>query len=165
MKNERGITLISLGIAITVLLIISSMVYTISISSLELGKKTAYTLELEVMQVEVDRLNSLMLNGKTYIFDGEEYVGEDIAMIGEELEDAHESILTSLGYEIDGYRYLSLENLEKIGVEGLTQGILLNITARDVVATIPYMDKDEAVYTLEQLGRGKYVVQAVEEEV
>lgn len=165
--DEKGITMISLGIGIIVLMIIGSLAYTASMDTLKFGNKTSYMLELEIMQVEVDRLNALMLNEKTIVIDEEEFNGIEILQLGENLTNEQETIVENIEENEEkraGYRYFSIEYLEKLGVSDAKMGIILNIETRSVIASLPYAEGNEEYFTLEQLGGGKYIVENATED-
>lgn len=126
MKNQKGITLISLVITIIVMMILASIITVAGLDSIKISKKTTFITELELIQAKV---SSIYEKRKLNQSDLEYYnsLGQDISAVDQEK-------LTIILKDVskEGYRFFSKENLTKLDLENITQDVLINYDTREV---------------------------------
>lgn len=167
MRGNSGVTLVTLGIVVVVLMIMAGMtIYNVS-AAVNSARLNAFTTELRIMQAQVNSLNEKMRNDEEITVDGNNYKGEEIAQIGQEIngnlqEKANEAFdAVSVNQEDrQNYRYYDA-NLIKNGlaVEGVGQELLIDIKDREVISYNGLMNDGYKYYNLESLPDGIYNVQ------
>lgn len=128
MKNQKGITLITLAITIMVMSLIAGVVTYSGMESVNNAKKTAFISELEMVQAKV---NTIYEKRKTSTNETNYYnqLGIDATL----LED--DEITTALGgTPKDGFRYFYASDLKAIGLDNINQQVLINYDTREVVS-------------------------------
>lgn len=144
MKNEKGITLISLVITIIVLIILASVTTYAGLNSIRTSKLTRFRQELELMQAQVNLLY-------------EKYKDEETITIGKDISQADstkvENAFNSLGSQVTqaDYRYFDVDTLKDLGIEGIEEEYLVNIKTRDVISLDGFKYEGAMYYTLEQI--------------
>ena len=158
-KNEKGITLVSVVIIVIVLIILASIATASGISTIRFARYTAFKTELQILQNEVNSLKQ----GKT---------DEELLTYGEEMTSAQTSIfnvsevsseLNQKEVDIDtlesGFRYFSQGYLTNdLGIDGMTRDYYINLQERIIIATEPVTYDDVDYYMLEQIENGGYNV-------
>ena len=102
MKNEKGITLVSLVITIVVLIILASITTYAGLNSIRTSKLTRFKQELELMQSQVNLLY-------------EKYKDEETITIGKDISQADstkvENAFNSIGSQVTqaDYRYFDVD--------------------------------------------------------
>ena len=158
-KNEKGITLVSVVIIVIVLIILASIATASGISTIRFARYTAFKTELQILQNEVNSLKQ----GKT---------DEELLTYGEEMTSAQTSIfnvsevsseLNQKEVDLDtlesGFRYFSQGYLTNdLGIDGMTRDYYINLQERIIIATEPVTYDDVDYYMLEQIENGGYNV-------
>lgn len=128
MKKQQGITLITLVITIAVMSILAGVATYSGIKSINETKRMAFISELEMIQTKV---NSIYEKIKLNEEDAEYYNNLGTECLNME----NEKIETALGQTSkDGFRYLSTNDLRKIGLDNINQEVLINYETREVVS-------------------------------
>ena len=153
MRNEKGITMITLVITIMVLAVLASVATYSGITVIQTSKLTAFTTELKIMQTEVNAIyeNESEENYNSY---GKEIVGS-IQNQADKVFQKGESGITN--YE--GYKYWDSNTIKEKGIEGLEHTFFVNIEKRSVVSYEGLEYDGKTYYTLEQLPDGLYNVE------
>lgn len=128
MKNQKGITLITLVITIVVMIIIAGVATYSGIESLGSAKATAFIQELEMIQAKV---NVIYEKRKTNSEEKEYYdkLGQDITVINEE------TLSQVLGESSkEGFRYFSKKDLSSIDLDDIKQNVIINYDTCEVVS-------------------------------
>lgn len=174
LKNNAGITLMSLAIAIIVLAIIVGMTTFSLNDAMQSSKLSAFTSELKLMQTQVNSLYDKMKNNEEVNVDGTMYIGTGdeeknilgIQDIGEDLKDDK---LTQANVAFDAtqtpdeersrYKYYSAELIKNgLGIDGIKQDLLVNIQDRTVLSYNGLSYKGNMYYNLSELPDGQYNV-------
>ncbi len=167
MKNNKGVTLISLGIMIIVLLILASISIYSAKSTAKYTKFMKAKSEVELMQVQVnswyaeykrDGEDSDVLNYGVSIGD---YTGND------ETSDKFKSIKNTMyavqlisptdsNWEDDvlnKYRVFTFDHITNtLGIEGINYDFLIDIKSREIILLNGIIYKADAYYTPEDFG-------------
>ena len=158
MKENKGITLMSLVITIIILLILSGITFQTGKSVIENSKVTAFTVELQAMQTKVNELYQKKNSGDgTTNINGEDVLVDDIgtALTGSQEEN---TALAGAGVSSDGFKYYSLETIKELGVNEVTQDFLINIDTRQIVSIEGIDYQGQHYYTMDDLPNGLYNV-------
>lgn len=128
MKNQRGITLVTLVIIIIVMSIIVGVVTYSGFESIKSARITTFIAELEMIQAKVN-----VIHEKTKTSDKEkEYynnLGKDITTVNEDI------LLQILGESSkDGFRYYSKSDLEKLDLDNINQDVIINYDTCEVIS-------------------------------
>ena len=175
LKEESGISLLTLVITIVILMLLATMaVYSIN-RAIESSKLTAFTTELKIMQSQVDVLNEKMNNngeitvdGVTYKGKGEEdskgvqEIGKSISEEGltEQANKALEAVGVTDNEEKEKYKYYDEKIIkEGLGVEGVGQELLINVENREVVSYKGIKNQGKMYYNLASLPGAMYKVE------
>ncbi len=161
-NDEKGVTLISLAIAIMLLIILASVATYSGINTVNEVKFDAFATQLKIMQVEVNSLYEDCKNGKTITVGDTEYTGEEILGIGEDItqirETAGEIFAGANISDKSGYRYFNKETIEGLQIEGIDREFLVNIKTRTVISCRGMEYEGQMYYTMDQLPNGFYKV-------
>lgn len=128
MKNQKGITLITLAITIIVMLIIAGTATIASLDSVRNAKKSSFITELEMIGAKVD----IIYQKRKQNEDDKKYydsLGQDISVLE---QSKLETILN--GTPKEGYRYFSKEDLKKLDLDDVSQDVIINYDTRDVIS-------------------------------
>ena len=173
MSNNSGVTLVTLGIIIIVLMIISGMtIYSVS-EAVNSAKKNAFTTELKIMQAQVNLLNEKMKNNEEITVDGTKYKGsgeekgiKGIQEIGYEItgsysKQADEAFKSAGVNETDRkkYRLYDVNIMKELAVEGVEQELLINVEDRKVISYKGMDYKGNKYYDLASLSEEIYNVE------
>lgn len=180
MKKERGVTLVTLAITITVLIIIASVATYSGIEIINSSRQTKFTAELKIMQVQINSIyqkykenNPIVINGTTYYGEKEAGTGKlTILQIGQELSGEVQTqankIFTELvndgnsgitSTDTTGYRYWNVETIKSIGIEGVEQDCFVNVEKRSVISYKGLKHEGKMYYVLNQLPDNLYNVE------
>lgn len=149
-KEENGITLITLIIMIVLLLIISSIAYSTGTNVIQNSKLKVFTTELEVMQTEVESLYQEYEDGNSSIIE-----------IGNNLQNTEQEELAFAGAGINdktGYKYYDKNTLDELGIDAVSQELLVNVEKRSVISLYGIKDGEKIYYTIEQVPNSKYII-------
>ena len=153
-ENQKGITLIALVITITILAILASIATYSGINSIKSARFTTFTVEMKIMQTEVNELYDKYRAGDETVLT----LGEDITN-----NDQAKSVLSTIGIantEFSNYRYYSINTIKSLGVEGIDENeFIVSIKDRKVVSYKGFEYDGVTYYTLESLPKGLYNVE------
>lgn len=159
-KENSGITLITLVITIIVLLILAGVATYSGIEAIENTKYTKFVSELKIMQTYVndwyEEFNNADEGFETAMQNKFESVNANKATGDEKAQIALEK--TGDKDNIDNFYILEDKQKEALGVEGVSQSVMVNIKDRKVVSYLGLKYKDEMYYTLYDLQNGYYNV-------
>lgn len=154
LQSNSGITLITLVITIIILLILSTVAVYSGIEVIQNTSYTKFVAELKIMHTHV---NKWYEDCKTNI-DGETFDGN----ISSKLPALYASKVTAgskgeetlqkLGLSTADYYLVEEEQKNALGIEGVSQSVLVNVKKRDVVSLYGLNYKDKMYYTLKQIG-------------
>lgn len=160
-KNNKGITLIALVIALVLILILASIATNAGIETIKSSEFTKFTSELKIMQAQVNNLyekyqNNEKVNGVEVLTLGEDINNnERINKQAEEIFTEEKSGIT----DRTGYRYFSKNTIKELKIEGVNQEFFINIQKRKIISYLGMEYKNKKYYTLEQLPDGLYNVE------
>lgn len=139
MKNNKGVTLVSLVIIIIVMLILITVAVYSGGNSLKSSKRLAFISELEIIQAKVNTIYEKRdLNSE----DREYYnnIGKDLSLI-----DENKLNLVLGETPKDGFRYFVEEDLKKIDIENIKQEVIINFDTRKVIS-LTGLEIDKKIY-------------------
>ncbi|MBO4292940.1 MAG: hypothetical protein J5881_00915 [Clostridia bacterium] len=162
MMNPRGITLTTLVVTIVVLLILASIATYSGIEAIDNSKRTKFIAELKIMQSHVNQWYEDCKPNNVQTWSGnieEKYSGSGAIWLGSTNTDDSAIIekakntLTVAGITINAnnFYYLSSSTLERLGVEGVSQDVLVSIQDRKVVSYLGLKYKNAMYYTIDSL--------------
>ncbi len=168
LKKNSGITLMTLVITIVVLLILATYATYTGIEAIENTKYTKFVAELKIMQTYVnkwyDECRPTEISTQEQVieqkFTNESVNAINVANSSTESEikskvDKAKDTLLNANISPENYDnfYLLQENQKNaLGVEGVTQDILVSVKDRKVVSYLGLKHKNTMYYTLEDLG-------------
>ena len=151
MKKESGITLIALVVTIIVLLILSSFAVYTGHDAIENTKYTKFVAELKIMQTYVnswyEELNTNSSQLETNINKKFTEIGAKNASLDTQAQVALSAIKDDSDYS--DYYILDEEEKETLGVEGVSQIVLVNVKKRKVVSYYGLNYNGDMYYTLD----------------
>ena len=161
MKNNKGITMISLITLIVILLILAGIVTKTGIEVYSNAKFTAFTSELKIMQTEVNELYDMHINGKTINVNG---IETNIIEIGQELRDAKDiskiKLILNSDEDVSGYRIYTVDFIDNtLETKAITREFFVNVEKRSAIAIEGLEYKGEMYYMLEQIPNSGYNVE------
>lgn len=157
MRREKGITLITLAITIVVLIILASAGIYFGTDSIQSAKLTAFTTEIEIMQLEVNNLSQKKQSGDTSV----DSIGKNLTNSQEE-QTAFEAAGVS---DKNGYRYYDQETIKELQLEGIKQEFLVNVSKRDVISLEGLKYEGNLYFRLSDLPNSMYNVEFVDKNV
>ena len=161
MKNNKGITLITLVVTVIILLILASVGTYSGIRAIKLGELNRFTAELKIMQTEVNSMYEKFKNNETINEQEILSIGEEISS-NSDIEQQANVVFTQNASGITssvGYKYYSLETINNLGIGGISQDFFVNIEKRSVVSFQGLEYQGKTYYTLSQLPDGLYNVE------
>ena len=150
-KKEKGITLISLVITITVLIILASIATYSGINVIKQSKLNKFTAEMKIMQTEVNSLYDRYMSGE-----------ESVLGTGKELDSEANNVFTTNASGItdsSGYRYYDRGTIESLGIKEVEEEFYVNVEKRSVISRLGIEYEGKKYYTLAQLPDGLYNVE------
>lgn len=162
MRKNKGITLISLAITVLVMAILATTVVYNGRNAVDNSKKQQFVSDLEMVQAKVNTISTKMMNNETEIqyyssvgstIDGLDQ--EKLATIFGRSPKSGDKYTTSG----DGFRCLGTADLEKIGVVGIQQEILINFDTREVYSYTGMKLNGKMCYKLKDLGHTSWNVE------
>lgn len=154
MKKEKGVTLITLAVTITILIILASIATYSGINVVNSSKFTAFTTELKTMQAQV---NSIYEEDKTVEI-GESITGTTEEQAKKVFAELAQDPTTGITDET-GYRYWSQEVIKQLGINGVEEEFFVNLPKRSVVSYNGLNYEGKTYYTLSQIPNGLYNVE------
>ena len=142
MKQNHGITLVSLVITIIVLIIITGIAIFAGTSTIKSTKIAGFMTELELIQEKVNT-----------IYEKRKLNKEDInyySSLGQNISIIDSSKLANLlnGVSEEGYYYFSKEDLKKLELDNISQEVIINFETRDVASINGILVEDKMCYRL-----------------
>ncbi len=142
MKQNHGITLVSLVITIIVLIIITGIAIFAGTSTIKSTKIAGFMTELELIQEKVNT-----------IYEKRKLNKEDInyySSLGQNISIIDSSKLANLlnGVSEEGYYYFSKEDLKKLDLDNISQEVIINFETRDVASINGILVEDKMCYRL-----------------
>jgi Tfp pilus assembly protein PilE len=141
-KQNHGITLVSLVITIIVLIIITGIAIFAGTSTIKSTKIAGFMTELELIQEKVNT-----------IYEKRKLNKEDInyySSLGQNISIIDSSKLANLlnGVSEEGYYYFSKEDLKKLELDNISQEVIINFETRDVASINGILVEDKMCYRL-----------------
>ena len=126
MKNENGITLMSLVITIVIMSILAVVGVNYGTSTIKAMQYQNFNYQLEQIQGRVDVIHEKINSGDNSY----QTMGESATVSSNA-----NSVLTSLGLKSSDYRYFTPQNLEKfLDISNVEQEVAINFKTKDVVS-------------------------------
>lgn len=161
MKNNKGITLITLVVTIVIIMILASVGIYSGVRSLKLAELNRFTTELKIMQTQVNSMYEKLKNDETISGQAILSIGTEILSSSNDVQNQASIVFTQNASGITssvGYKYYSLETISNLGIEGITQDFFINIETRSVVSYKGLEYNGTTYYTLSQIPNGLYNV-------
>ena len=170
LNSNKGITLTTLVVTIVVLLILAGVATSTGIEAIENTKHTKFVAELKIMQSYVNQWyeDCKPNNAETYstnvstkfsntgaiqITDNENNSTDNISIIEKAKTTLYSANIPSANYS--NFYYLSNNTLTTLGVEGVSQDVLVSVQDRKVVSYLGLKYKSAMYYTIDdQSGNG-----------
>ncbi len=160
--NVKGITLTTLVVTIVVLLILAGVATFSGIEAIDNSKRTKFIAELKIMQSYVNQWYEDCKPNNVQTWSGnieEKFSGSGAIWIGSTSTDDSVTIdkakntLTVAGITLstNNFYYLSSSTLNFLGVEGVSQDVLVSIQDRKVVSYLGLQYKGNMYYTIDSL--------------
>lgn len=143
LKQENGVTLLILAIAVVVLLIIAGIATYSGVSNVEYTKVSNAKVQLKVMQAEVNSWYQQYKNGNEDVLS---YGNKDISQYGD--------LLKKLGIsDTSDYRFFSADYIKNnLGVDGISFDMIINVKNRKIILADGVKQDGKTYYTLEDFG-------------
>lgn len=128
LKDQKGITMITLVIAITIIVIIAAVVTYSGTESVNSSKRMAFISKLEMIQAKV---NVIYEERKTSIEKLNYYnsIGKDISNVDSD------KLVEVLGEtNKQGFRYFKPSDLKKLDLDNINEAVLINFDTREVIS-------------------------------
>ena len=164
-KNNKGITLITLVLTIIVLLILTSISVYSGVNVIRSSKFTRFATELKIMQTHVNEIYQKYTDGGSIDVGGNTYTGDEILNIGKDISqvtDKANTAFTSGGSGITdktGYKYFDQQTIKDLNIEGVEEEFFINIQKRSIVSCEGFEYENKMYYTLDQIPNGFYNVE------
>ena len=154
LKNQKGITLLALVITVVILSILATVAIYSGSNSIKSAKFTTFTVEMKLMQTEVNELYDKYRAGDETVLN----LGEDITN-----NEQAKTVLSTIGVantEFSNYRYYSINTVKSLGIDGIKENeFIVSIKDRKVVSYQGFKYDGVIYYTLESLPKGLYNVE------
>ncbi|MCI8636905.1 MAG: type II secretion system protein [Clostridia bacterium] len=154
MKKEKGITLITLVVTITILIILASIATYSGISIVNSSKFTAFTTELKTMQAKI---NSIYEEDKTMEI-GDNITGSTEEQANKVFAELAQDPTTGIT-DKTGYRFWSKETIKQLGIDGIEHDFFVNLQKRSVISYEGLNYEGKVYYTLSQIPNSSYNVE------
>lgn len=156
MRNEKGITLVALGITIIVLSILAAVSISTGKKTIEGNKVIAFINELKIVQSEVNIIVEKQRNGDT-----------SYDSIGTKISDLDTETLAKLASgcfkgktaeEMAEFKYYKISDLKRMGIDNVEQEVVINLKTREVLSVNGIQDSGKMCYKLEDFPSESYNV-------
>lgn len=146
MKNEKGITLVALGITIIVLSILAAVSISTGKKTIEENKVIAFINELKIVQSEVNIIVEKQKMGNT-----------SYDSIGTKISDLDTGTLAKLtsgcfkgktAEEMAEFKYYKVSDLKRMGIDNVEQEVVINLKTREVLSVEGIQDSGKMCYKL-----------------
>ena len=140
MKNEKGITLVSIVITIIIMSILAVIGVNYGTSTIKGMQYQNFNYQLEQIQGRVDVIHEKINSGDNSY----QTMGESAT-----LSSNADSVLTSLGLQSSDYRYFTPKDLEEfLDISNVDQEVAINFETKDVVSINGFEYKGKMHYRL-----------------
>ncbi len=161
MKNNKGITLITLVVMIIVILILASVGTTTGLDVIRQSKYNRAVAEMKAMQTKVNELYEEYRSGDL----SADNIGTDIpSSLQTKAETAYNSVKqtnSQIG-ELNDFRYYSSNYIEDtLDVDGIEDDYLVNIKTREVILIDGTKNDGEMYYSLSQIEDEQFNVEYI----
>ena len=156
MRNEKGITLVALGVTIIVLSILAAVSISTGKKTIEGNKVIAFINELKIVQSEVNIIVEKQRNGDT-----------SYDSIGTKISDLDTETLAKLASgcfkgktaeEMAEFKYYKISDLKRMGIDNVEQEVVINLKTREVLSVNGIQDSGKMCYKLEDFPSESYNV-------
>ena len=159
MKNNKGITLISLVVMIIVILILVSVATTTGFNVIKESKFNRAVSEMKTMQTKINEIYEEYRSGE--ISNAESYGSAISSSIQDKAEIAINSVDGNIN-NLDSFRYYSADYIkETLGIDGVDGDYLVNLDKREVILLNGAKDDDTTYYSLSQIENEQYNVEFI----
>lgn len=169
MKNNRGITLMSLVITIVILLLISTVTINVGMGAYDIVKEQNFISQLKLIQSKVDNIVA-----ENQGFENNEFIKlSEISSLDSEAYEVFQAIVSnpaeynidinhSWNAELDGnmenYYYFKNDDLEKIGLKDQKMTVIINFKTRNVIDQKGIMVDKKKYYRQYDLKGGEQLI-------
>lgn len=148
LKKEKGITLSILIITVIVLAILASVTVTATLAGLEESKKYNFISQLELVEQKMLIINKEIELGTTAY----ENIGISYNDLDSTLKEKVANILNQNGItDYSKYTYLSISDLEKIGLKNMEQNVIISYGNSGVYSCDGIKIGGSMYYSIEEL--------------
>lgn len=148
LKYEKGITLSILIITVIVLTILASVTVTVTMTGLDESKKYNFISQLELVEQKMLIINKEIELGTT-VYDN---IGIPYNNLDTALKEKVANILNKNGItEYSKYTYLSISDLEKIGLKNMEQNVIISYGNSEVYSCDGIKIDGTMYYSIEEL--------------
>lgn len=128
LKNQKGITLITLVITIIIMIILAGVVIYNGMESINTSRKLAFISELEMIQAKVNVIyeERKESNEKTEYYN---LIGQDISNV----DKVHLNEVLGQTNK-DGFKYFNSSDLKKLDLDNINQEVLINYDTREIIS-------------------------------
>ena len=148
LKYEKGITLSTLIITVIVLTILASVTVTVTMTGLDESKKYNFISQLELVEQKMLIINKEIELGTT-VYDN---IGIPYNNLDTTLKEKVANILNKNGItEYSKYTYLSISDLEKIGLKNIEQNVIISYGNSEVYSCDGIKIDGTMYYSIEEL--------------
>lgn len=148
LKYEKGITLSILIITVIVLTILASVTVTVTMTGLDESKKYNFISQLELVEQKMLIINKEIELGTT-VYDN---IGIPYNNLDTTLKEKVANILNKNGItEYSKYTYLSISDLEKIGLKNMEQNVIISYGNSEVYSCDGIKIDGTMYYSIEEL--------------
>ncbi len=166
MKNEKGITMISVVISILVLLLISSITITFNMEAYRMVKVQNFISQLKVIQAKVDDVAESKKEIETLGFTKLSAIAqtkkEDYVFFQQILNDpifynidTTSSWTPNLDEDKENYYYFDSEMLKQLGLKNQELTVIINFKTRNVIAKQGVKQEGKTYYRQYDLGNAE----------
>lgn len=142
-KENKGVTLIALGVTIIILIILAGIASYSGITNIKDSKVANVKSQLRVMQTMVNSWYQEFENGNTNVL---EYGNSDISNYSEVFNTV--GITDTSGYRLFTSKYIK----DDLDIDGISYDMLINIESRNIILTKGVKGDDKMYYDLEDFG-------------
>lgn len=166
-RNNKGVTLVTLAIMITVMLIIISVSVSTGIDSINLSKYQEFIARLEYIQTKVNEINLAYVENESIYMNSSEKIGDEILDIGLDVEECSNtnSVFASIDnngsgiIDTSGFKYYTADILMDLGIDSQDYEYFINIETREVICVEGLVYNEIIYYTLNQIDDSMYNVE------
>ena len=148
MKSDKGITLTMLVLTVIMLLVIVGTAINVGYTSYKNAELNGYVATMNMIQARVNVLMQKIENGDTSY----NSAGIDFTALDTETMERINSAVG--GVALQGYKYYNQGQLELLGLENITEEVIINLTTGQIISLVPVEYKNEKHYNQYNLPNG-----------